>query len=546
MEIGEELTAVRGLVQVLLKAKKTFRMYPRNNPIYVKTLEEVSGKFDNFFNYKDELRLLMGRNDILYHSESVYHSTEMHDNLALTFFKDGLRELSFKKGVSLEEVEEFMRIVSQDFEREIVEDDIVTLLWEKDFENIKYVVEDTFIDEEAYEEHVINELKQKSSPPDLRSIYESFAEDKDDGTGDVVILPLTDGDFKAIFDLFDLDARGRGLKLLNMLIDIFADPEESEPDLLAGFITRAIEFFMKRGDVHAVTEAVARLKNVIDRGGLEKEAGGPAARTITFINSEKLVALVGEILDGGLEIEKHTFIRFVGLLDTRAIAPFIKTLGKLKTIYARRLFIEGLVHLGATDISLLLDNLADPRWYLVRNMAHVLGKIGDNRAVSHLLKTLAHGDVRVKKEVIQALGAFGGDKVLAALQECLGDNNPRVRKAALGALRNMGSGEAKKIIMELISKNNFADRDFNERKECFETLAAWKDSEVREFLSRIVKKKSFLRKAKHNENRACAAYCLGLTGSRDALPVLNKFKVSSNRPLREFSLAALKRLEDVK
>ena len=47
------------------------------------------------------------------------------------FFRDGIRELQFRDGLTQQELEEFLKIITLDFEREAVDDDIVTLLWEK-------------------------------------------------------------------------------------------------------------------------------------------------------------------------------------------------------------------------------------------------------------------------------------------------------------------------------------------------------------------------------------------------------------------------------
>lgn len=71
----------------------------------------------------------------------------------------------------------------------------------------------------------------------------------------------------------------------------------------------------------------------------------------------------------------------------------------------------------------------------------------------------------------------------------------------------------------------------------------WKDAEVFDFLIRALKKKSFFGRARNYENRACAAFCLGLLGNKDALPLLLKNKNSNNKLLREFSYTAIKRLE---
>ena len=60
----------------------------------------------------------------------------------------------------------------------------------------------------------------------------------------------------------------------------------------------------------------------------------------------------------------------------------------------------------------------------------------------------------------------------------------------------------------------------------------------------ILLKKKLLPNAKIDENRACAAYGLGLMGAEEALPHLSKFLNSSNKLLREISGDAMKRIEN--
>ena len=86
MEINEEIKAARDVLQAILKSKKILRMYPSNNPIYVKTLEDSFDKFREFFYYNDELQLKIKQNEIFVGTDQVYSSTEKEDNLALFFF----------------------------------------------------------------------------------------------------------------------------------------------------------------------------------------------------------------------------------------------------------------------------------------------------------------------------------------------------------------------------------------------------------------------------------------------------------------------------
>ena len=65
MEMAEEeIKEARDILQNIIKAKKTLRMYPDNNPVYVKTLEESYARFKSFFDYRDTFSLKIKQNSI--------------------------------------------------------------------------------------------------------------------------------------------------------------------------------------------------------------------------------------------------------------------------------------------------------------------------------------------------------------------------------------------------------------------------------------------------------------------------------------------------
>lgn len=541
----EELKRVAEIVQSFLKAKKILRMYPENNPVYINTLEDNFGKFKDFFYYRDELRLHVKQNEILYDSEQVYYSPEKEDNLALFLFKDGLREVTFKKGLAYGEMEDFLRIISLDFSRDVLEDDIVTLFWEKDFQNIEYVVDEVMLsDDDDYESKALADLEEKETgQDDLSRAYEdAFREGGE--VKNVSIVPLADKDLQLLLKEIEKDSLNKAPKLTDILFEMFylCETKEDFEDIV-GFFGESIAFSVSRGDVPGASDILRRIGEMLEDNRLPDEPKKYLRRIIIRAGSESIITLLGEVLDKGPEMDEKVMEDFVKLLDKNAIVPFMKILGELESMGGRRAVIDALVLLGRRDILTLAKGLNDSRWYVVRNIIFILRKISDKRAVDYLLKTVRHGDIRVKKEVIRALGELGGSGVLQTLRECLEDPDSQVRFAALRALGSVGSEAAKRILVNKIVDKNFKDRDFDEKKEYFEVLSRWKDNEIFDFVIVNLKKKTFFGRAKNYENRACAAYSLGLIGRADAIPVLQKFRNDGNKLLREFVHAAIKRLQ---
>lgn len=542
--MSEELSKAKDIVLSFLKSKKIVRMYPSNNPIYINTIEDDFKKFREFFYFRDELIFKIKQNEISYDSDAVYTNIEKEDNLALFFFKDGLRELNFKKGLTIEEIEDFLKIISLDFNRDALDDDMVTLFWERDFQNIQYVVDDAILtDEENYEEAAVASIKEKEPEQDslMKAYEDAFQEEM---VHDISIVPLSNKDLQLLLQEYERDAEDKTGKLLDILFEmIYLQQSRSELEDMAGFFVSAIEYSIGHGDIQLATDALSRFKKILDGNNEEDERKRLARKILSVAGSESVVNLLGEIMDSGQEMEEKIFEDFVRFLDKNALVPFMKILGELKSIQGRKIVIDALVVLGIKDIATLAKGLTDSRWYVVRNIIYILRKIGDKRAVDYLLKTVRHGDIRVKKEVIRALGELGGTGVLQILRDCLEDPEIQVRSAALRALGSMRAEAPKRIIINKIADKNFKEKGFEEKKEYFEVLSQWKDEEVFTFVVGILKKRTFFRRTKTDESRACAAYSLGLLGNRDALAVLNKYRVENNKVMQEFVFSAIKRLE---
>ena len=545
MEVIEEIKEAKDLLQCIIKAKKTLRMYPDNNPVYVKTLDESYLKFKNFLDYKEAFTLKIRQNSILYDAEQIYSSAEKEDNLALFFFKDGLRELTFKKGLSHEELEEFLKITALDFDREVMDEDIVTLLWEKDFQNIQYIVDEAFlIDSEEEEYEAVAEKKIKEQVTDVNDLMRAYADGfQEEEFKGIAIVPLTDKDLQTLVKELEKDTSDKIDKLVAILFEIVYQTEDkSDIENVFTFLKDVIQYCMKHGYIPMVLDIMKEAREVIDDPHVSENDKKYMRMLFLYLGNEEIVALLAEFLDSDIEIEEGVFENLVVYFEKNAIEPFVKYLGEMKTIRARKNVIDALISLGKKDIQMLARKLDDQRWYVVRNIIYILRKIGDRRAIDYLLKTVRHGDIRVRKEVIKALGELGGHEVVQTLRECLDDPDVQVRTAAVKAFGTIGSEPAKKILLDKISDKSFKDKGLEEKKEFFETIARWKDAEVFDFLVKIMKLKSFFNRSKIIENKACAAHGLGLLGNKDALPLLEKFKDSSNKLLRDFANSAIRKL----
>ena len=101
------------------------------------------------FEKYDTLFIQLDERHFLYDGKTVYESQDLRESLAFMFFKDGIRELHFFKGLDRDEILDFLAMVRKSNVVNRMEDDLVTLFWSKDFVHIDFTIIDDFFEGES-------------------------------------------------------------------------------------------------------------------------------------------------------------------------------------------------------------------------------------------------------------------------------------------------------------------------------------------------------------------------------------------------------------
>ena len=130
---------VAELINGLVKALRAFHMYLPNNPIYQRATENVRIAFIPIWNAMDELVLNVVETDFVWEEQVVYHQLNKSESLAWGLFKDGMRSLSIRRGAEHEELPRFLETINRArYLPTDAGDDLLTLLWEQEFQFIQY------------------------------------------------------------------------------------------------------------------------------------------------------------------------------------------------------------------------------------------------------------------------------------------------------------------------------------------------------------------------------------------------------------------------
>jgi len=534
----EDLGVVRDIIRSITKTVKTFNVYPKDNPMYRKFATEIFEKFNAFFESGDELKIDIEQYSLLYKESEVYRSEEKTDNLAMLLFSDGIRQITFHKGITSEEISDFIDILRLAPKSDISDyDDIVTLLWEKNIKNMGYTaVEDTVEDDLVVEESFLrNDLEQEISREPSSDAGALFAPVADVFTSETKVEKLTESELAALRkELSDIDEESLLSSAVGLFFGLLTEEQDTEafPEIVQN-IGRIMDIRMQKKDLRGAIQILEGLK------GFSAIYDTPSQRELL----EQVISRAGSIENlqvlFGMSQDAAEIRQYLLLLGRQSITQMIQALRELDDRKQRRLLCEILAEIGKQDIDTLAEAINDEKWYLVRNIAMILGMTKEPGSVKHLAKVIKHMDVRVRRETIRALEGISNGETKDLFIAALEDSDVTVRIAAIRALRRLKSPGLFEVLSRNISKDELRKKSFAEKKELLETIAVLGGEEAFPLLSELFKKKGLIEKDEITEVRASAAYGLGLLKSKEAILMLEKEANSKKSLLRESCIKAL-------
>ncbi len=558
---------VKDIVMVIVKTVKATKLYLPNNPIYKKFRDELKEKFDRFFEDEDMLSLAVRRFELMFLDQQVYYNPDKEDNIALMFFKDGVREFCFHKDIPPEEIDGFIEILKFDMKERELDDDLVTLMWEKDFKSITYTVTEEATEDEAFEEELL--LSFDGEPEDLRQLDELRARAADyarepggaDAAADFpeVSGRAVQGAPERVYGIYAPDSgeddyiaiRGSykppdDLSLLNELTDILYEiliTEKSDENfsVVVESLSRALEIFVMRGDLALATILVMKVQDLVLNGGMADDRAAELDSVVNRAASEKLVGRVGEFIDQGGQEALEAAGSYLTQLDSRAIPPTVKLLETIPGRRTRKAVCDIVQSQCGGDGKLLLPFLSGEPWYVVRNVVMILGKLADPDTVQAAGGSLKHNDPRVRREAVNALLAIKGKKAEEFIAGALADADKSVRLLCARAMAELTPEKAYERLMRMASEREFDGREFDEKKDIYEIIGRIGKETAFPFFARQFEKKGFLGLQKFDKERALAAYGLAACGTSEAYQALQSGIDSKSKPVRAACLEGLRK-----
>lgn len=544
---------VEELLRQLARAVKTRQLYLPNNPIYQRSVEQLQAAFAPLWERTSELVVQISETEFRWWGVVVHQESAGGESLPWTCYKDGLRELTLVQGVEEGEITVFLDILQRVRKSSPDEDDLLTLLWEQEFEFLRYRFVDLSIDTNLTLEPSPEQNREKHIP--IVEVAREAEEEQEEKQG---IVRMEDLDSTLYFlDESEIQylrsevqkEQGSNLhhNVTSILLDIFELQREDavRDEVCAIFESYMPQLLMSRDHgtaaylLREASEAARRLEDLRPEDR-ERLARLPESLSVPGV----LEQLLQVVEDGDTATSQADLEALFQELRGGTLGTILDWLGSGRASNpAVRAALEGAAtRLAAANTGELIALIASADQGTALEAIRRAGELRTPAAVAPLARVMVGQLPELRRAAALSLAQIGSPGAMRVLEGVLDDADREIRIAAVRAVGIHDYRAALPKVEAVVTGKAVRDADLTEKMACFETFGLLARDEGVEQLAALLSGRSLvLRRRIDPELRACAAMALGKIGTPRALAVLRgavedkdvRVRSAINRALRE-------------
>lgn len=516
---------IRDVLGLLGKALRAIQMYQANNPVYQRFIDALRDAFARVWEVVPSLNFKIEESGFV-HEDRTYSVGEGREGLAFQFYKDGVRYLTFFPGFE-DEVERFLQIIVRARLETTGEDDLVTLLWEEDFEAFQYGYVDLLAEGLDIPEAGTPSLDEPLSMDLIRADVagDSTAPDAADGDVAPVAQPLfTRDDFKETLYFLEEDelerlrleverewSRDLRTDVLNALFDRLEDPDEARQSEILGILRQLLPVFLARGELAAAARLLQELESILRTEGVLSHRHKEAVEA--FFDELSEPAVIGQFIqaleDGAIDPDSEETSLFLTRLRPAAIPVLLRAVEMSVSRAVRERLQPAADRVARDHPEAIVALLAGDDEAVITGAARSVGRIRLAQATPALLRLLDRPRADTRLAAVEALIAMRSGPAMQGLIRALGDESREVRISAARGLGALRYAPARPDLEARLEGRAVREADLTEKLAFFEAYADVGGVEAVPLLDRILNGRGLLGRRQPAELRACAATALG-------------------------------------
>lgn len=520
---------VEELLRLLVKAGRAHQLYLPNNPMYKGAIEALRGGFAPIWQHTQELALRFTDIEIKWFGRAVLvEKSKSSDSLPWTFYKDGIREITLTPGFEEQELETFLGILQRLRKAAPDEDDLLTMLWEADFVNLRYRYVD--LGAEPMESLRSGEPVQQVSPDQVRSTAHEQASEAN------AIVNIQDFDSTLYFldekELeylrheidreYNSDLRGN---VVSILFDIYeAQTAPAVREEISGLIETLMLMLLSAGQLRNVGQLLAETQIAAGRATqITPEQQNRLARLPDRLSAAEPLGQLLQALDESADLPPQAELNalFEQLRPT-ALGTILGWMPRLNNQKIRALVEQSADRLASANTAELVKLVLSPDRAVALEAMRRSGAVKTPAAVAPLARVLGNPDVELRLAAVQALTDIGSAGALQALERSVEDADRDVRVAAARTLGAKAYRGAFARVEAAVKGKAIREAVLTEKMAFFEAYGAMCGDAGVPFLDDILNSKGMFGRREDSEFRACAAMALGRVGTKKAQDALQR------------------------
>jgi hypothetical protein len=528
---------VTELINGLVKALRAYHMYLPNNPIYQRASDNLRVAFQPIWAVLDELVLTVAETDFVWEEQVVYHQPNKSESIAWGLFKDGMRSLTIRRGAEVEELPRFLEMINRArFLPADAGDDLLTLLWEQEFEFIQYKFMEFLGDTgvglpEQTGTYSSSGPDAESAARDRRAAAAAEAPPRPKG-----VIDLEEFDSTLYFlDEKEINQVAAGVEeeyrrdvrmaSLNVLFDLFeTQSEEPVRNEILGTLEALFPNLLNARDFRTAAVILRECKQLPQRApGL---APGQVARLDGFVGKLSEPAIVSQLVQSIDEVPslagEATVAEVLAELRASALEPVLTWIPRLTSPALRQLLESVADRLATAYPSEVLRLLRASDSEALASVVALCGRLQLMQTVPGLGDTVAHTDPAVRLASVQALAQLGTPAAMAFIEKTLEDPDRSVRLAGVRVVGGRGYKGAQKRVEARVLGKAAQEMDLTEKMAFFEAYGAIAGAAGLKAMSGLLLPRGLLRMKESSEIRACAAIAIGKIRTPEARQVLQQ------------------------
>ena len=555
---------VEELLQAMVKALRAHQLYLPNNPVYQKALETLRVAFRPIWESLDELALDVQENELRWEGNVVYSQTSRGESMAWVFFKDGVRAVTLLPGVEQDEIVGLLDVVHRARTlRQEDSDDLLTLLWEKDFQRIRYVFQEMGSGESgSMSLPTSEEVAATAGAQGARGVTQAVEEEVSSGEVEQAGAPtgpagtVRPEDFDSTLYFLDEKeiaylqnevnreyAQDLRRNVLGMLLDVLElQPYPTVRAELISILESFLPYLLGAGDYSAVAYVLREVKAVLQRARELLPEHRKALEDLPgrLSEAEPLAQLLQSLDEAAAHPSADELGELFGELRPEALPTLLGWMPKLNNERVKVVLDGAIGRLAEAHPEKLVEAIGGADPLIALEAVKLSGRLKLASAVPALSQAIGHEETAVRAAAVQALAELSVPGALQGLEKALDDPDREVRLATVRILMVKKHRGALPRVTAAIQGKSVRVADLTEKMAFFEAYGSMVGEQGVASLDAMLNSGGFLKRREDPELRACAALALGRIGTPAARASLERAGAAKDALVRNAVSRALR------